>query len=297
MLSSLKKFGPDIIHIHYLGHHHNSYSELDWKWYNQVFQAAEAYGCKIIENVNIPIEPYISDAVSCYVYVSDYVKHQFGRLAGRNMTIYPGSDFTLFSRRIGTDLPGNCLGMVYRLEADKLSEHSIDVFVRVIQRRPETRALIVGGGCYLETYRNAVQEAGVGHAFTFTGYVSYEQLRSLYEQMSIFVAPVHTESFGQVSPFAMHMGIPVVGYNVGALEEIVGDRGFLAPPGESEALADIIIKLFDDPERRRRIGAINRQRAEQRFSVEAMIKSYAALYDEMIQTAGSMFKGVPPVAG
>src|SRR5215469_13218125 len=31
VLSSLKKFGPDIIHIHYLGHHHNSYSELDWK--------------------------------------------------------------------------------------------------------------------------------------------------------------------------------------------------------------------------------------------------------------------------
>src|SRR5262249_33467723 len=111
VLSSLKKFGPDIIHIHYLGHHHDSYSELDWKWYNQVFQAAEAYGCKIIENVNIPVEPYISDAVSCYVYVSDYVKYQFGRLAGRNMTIYPGSDFTLFSRRIGTDLPGNCLGM------------------------------------------------------------------------------------------------------------------------------------------------------------------------------------------
>ena len=39
--------------------------------------------------------------------------------------------------------------------------------------------------------------------------------------MAAFVAPVHSESFGHVSVFAMGMELPVAGYNVGALEEIL----------------------------------------------------------------------------
>ena len=38
----------------------------------------------------------------------------------------------------------------------------------------------------------------------------------------------------------------------------------------------------DDGTRRREIGVANRQRAERLFSVEAMVASYAALYQELI---------------
>jgi glycosyltransferase involved in cell wall biosynthesis len=98
--------------------------------------------------------------------------------------------------------------------------------------------------------------------------------------MSIFVAPVHRESFGQVSPFAMSMGIPVVGYDVGALPEIIADPELLAPAGDSDKLADILVDLLNDRARRLGIGALNRQRAHDMFSVEAMIRRYDALYEE-----------------
>jgi glycosyltransferase involved in cell wall biosynthesis len=283
-LSQLKKFKPDIIHVHYLGHHNNPYSERDWKWYNNLFLAAQEYGCKIIENINIPVEPYVSHSVTCYIYVSDYVRHEFGRLDCPNITIYPGSNCTLFTRRDEMGIPDDCIGMVYRLEGDKLDEHSIDVFVKVVERRRKTKALIIGGGRYLNFYRNIVHQARVADAITFTGYVSYEDLPPLYEQMSIFVAPVHKESFGQVSPFAMSMGIPVVGYDVGALKEVTGDCGLLAAPGDSDALADIIIALLNDRERRLKIGEMNRKRAVELFSVEAMIDSYSKLYEELIKS-------------
>lgn len=276
LISYLEKFKPDIIHVHYWG-------GIDWQWYNKVFQAAEAYGGKIIENVNVPVEPYVSDTVNRYVYVSNRVKAEFGRLDCYNLTIYPGSDFNHFQKRNEAKLPDNCIGMVYRLEPDKLDEHSIDAFIKVTQRRQGTKALIVGGGCLLKVYQEAVQRAGVGDAFTFTGYVSYEDLPSLYEQMSVFVAPVCKESFGQVVPFAMNMGLAVTGYNVGALEEIIGDNKLLAPPGESEKLADLIVELLDDRETRLRIGMINRQRAPQVFSVEAMISSYDDLYNKLLE--------------
>ena len=284
-LDILDNFRPDFIHLHYLGHHKDDYSELDWKWYHKFFLAAREYGCKIVENINIPTDPYVSDLVSHYVYVSDYVKQEFGHIGDRNITIYPGSDLKLFSRENNSQRASDCIGMVYRLEGDKLNENAIDVFIKVIQRRPRTKVLIVGGGYYLELYQNKVQQAGVEEAFTFTGYTSYENLTQLYEQISVFVAPVHTESFGQVTPLAMGMEIPVVGYNVGAIQEIVGDGDLLAPPEDSDTLANIIIDLLSDRQRQLEIGAKNLQRAKQRFSLEAMIDSYGQIYEQMLTTS------------
>ncbi len=276
VLPFLREYAPAIVHVHYWG-------DVDWRWYDIFFRAVQTLGCRVIENVNTPVEPYQADFVDRYVHVSDYVRQRFGDGGPRNMTIHPGSDFGLFSRPEGRLLPRDRIGMVYRLESDKLSPQSIDVFVKVAQRRPRTRVIIVGGGTYLEPYRQAVRAAGVADNFEFTGYVEYAKLPALYERMSIFVAPVWKESFGQVSPFAMNLGIPVVGYKVGGLVEIVDDESLLAPPGDSDALADVIIGLLDDPARCQHIGDRNCARARQSYSVEAMTSAYRVLYAELME--------------
>jgi len=283
----IRAFRPHFLHVHFLGHHGNAYSEKDWEWYHQVFQAAENEGYGVLENLNIPVEPYLSSSVRCYVYVSDNVREAFAPVEARNETVYPGSDLTSFSRTpsVGTrnhGIPDDCIGMVYRLERDKLNEQSIDVFIEVIRRRPSTTALIVGDGRFFHYYRERVQQAGVADAFTFTGYVAYKDLPAMYERMSLFVAPVHRESFGQVTPFAMGMSLPVVGYRVGALEEIIGDPSLLAPPGHTGELARITTSLLDNRERRIEIGAFNRDRAVRLFSLEAMVDRYSELYEFML---------------
>ena len=276
MAAYLREFRPGLLHVHYWG-------ESDRAWYGQVFAAAKRSGCRVIENVNTPVAPYFDDVIERYVYVSDFVRRTFGRDDGLSLTIYPGSNFDLFTRKDTSVPPDDCIGMVYRLEADKLDERSIDVFIKVAQRRPGTRILIVGGGTFLGRYTAAVAKGGVSGSFTFTGYIPYHALPSLYEQMSIFVAPVWKESFGQVGPFAMHMGIPVVGYDIGALSEILADKDLLAPPGDSDGLADIIIALLDDRQRRLVIGRTNRVRAETLFSVGSMISRYADLYRSLLE--------------
>lgn len=278
VLDFLYDYNPTIVHVHYWG-------DTDWGWYDIFFRAVQTLGCRVIENINTPVDAYKADFVDRYVHVSNYVQQHFGDGSARNMTIYPGSDFGLFTRPANQPLPADCLGMVYRLETDKLNLQSIDVFVKVAQRRPQTRVLIVGGGSYLEPYRQAAQAAGVVANFEFTGYVDYAKLPALYERMSIFVAPVWKESFGQVSPFAMNFGIPVAGYEVGGLSEIVDDPAMLAPPGDSDALADLLIALLDDPARCRQIGERNHARAQNLFSVEAMNGAYRALYAELAEAA------------
>jgi len=276
----LKRFRPDLVHVHFLGHHRDTWGEEDWQWYHLFFQAAATYDCPIIENINIPTEPYVTGRVNAYVYVSEYVKAEFADPVCRNLVIYPGSDFTHFMNGDGA-LAADCIGMVYRLERDKINEDSIEVFIEVVKRRKGTRALIVGGGSLMQHYRNRVEAAGLIDSFTFTGYVAYEDLPSYYKKMSVFVAPVHRESFGQVTPFAMSMGLPVAGYRVGALPEILADNSLLAPAGDITKLSDIIIGLLNEEEKRRTAGARNNQRAKDLFSVEAMISNYKDIYDEL----------------
>lgn len=270
----LRDFAPDFLHIHYWG-------DCDEAWYRQIFEAAEQLRLPVIQNVNTPIRPFASSAIVRNVYVSNYVRSVFAPTDPLSTVVYPGSDFSLFSRRDGDLPPDDCIGMVYRLENDKLNEHAIDVFIETVRQRPATRCLIVGGGNLLATYRQAVLAAGIESAFEFTDFVAYQELPELYRRLSVFVAPVWKESFGQVSPFAMSMGIPVAGYHVGALAEITDDPALLAPAGDSHALAGILCKLLDDRTRRLEIGARNRARAHRLFSVESMIAAYADIYAAM----------------
>lgn len=269
-----KRSKTDFVHVHY-------WENRDEPWYHKAIRAAGLLGLPVIENINTPVAPYLSNAVVRYVYVSDYVRDAYGKNDARHVTIYPGSDFSRFNRNDSEKMPDNCVGMVYRLENDKLNPKAIEPFIHIARKRPQTRILIVGGGSLLASFKKAVAEAHVADKFEFTGYVSYDELPALYRRLSLFIAPVWQESFGQVSPFAMNMRIPVIGYETGALSEIIGNPELLAPPGNAEKLADIAVALLDSPERLERIGHQQRERARQYFSVQAMIKSYGELYNEI----------------
>lgn len=276
MLAYVHRYKPDFVHVHYWG-------SSDLPWYAAVFGVLEQVGCRVIENVNVPVAPYISATVQTYVYVSRYVLDCFGTAGAENRVVHPGSDFDLF-RKGRAVAAAHTIGMVYRLDTDKLNEQSIDVFIKVAESNPKVKCLIVGGGTLLTLFKQKTVEAGVAHNFEFTGYVSYEKLPSLYRRMGIFVAPVWQESFGQVTPFAMSTGIPVVGYNIGALEEIIGDPSQLAPGNDSDRLAEIILRLLDDRPRRQAIGDFNRNRALEGFSIQKMIGEYRSLYAETAQS-------------
>jgi glycosyltransferase involved in cell wall biosynthesis len=263
-----------LVHLHYWG-------ECDEGWYRLVLEGLRGLPVRVIENVNTPVAPLVDDVVDRYVYVSRYALEFTPPVRDRSLVIHPGSDLSLFSRN-GAPVPDDVIGMVYRLEGDKLREDAVQVLLDVAGRRPATRVLVVGGGTFLEPWKKAAAEAGLADRVRFAGYVSYDRLPGYYRELSVFVAPVWKESFGQVSSFAMSMGIPVAGYRVGALEEILGSTECLGR--DREELAEILVGLLDDREKRLRIGEENRKRVHELFSVEAMVEKYGALYGELLGT-------------
>jgi glycosyltransferase involved in cell wall biosynthesis len=280
------KFEPDLLHVHYWG-------DTDWPWYDKAFAAASFQkNCRIIENVNTPVTPYFHKLVDRYVFVSDYVRDTFGRGSTQDVTIYPGIDLSKFTVPNAFDPRAlDSIGMVYRLEPDKLDPHSIEPLIQTVVARPKTRVFVIGDGSLFDVFYDRVTEAGVRDNFVFTGYVPYARLPEYYSQFRTFVAPVWQESFGQVTPFAMSMGLAVAGNKVGALPEILGGDETLGDTVEETAAK--LRALLDNPARIAELGERNRKRAQENFDVKEMCRRYDRLYEEALGLVDSM-PGFPP---
>ena len=89
-----------------------------------------------------------------------------------------------------------------------------------------------------------------------------------------------SESFCLSILEAMSFGCPSVATAVGGIPEVVdsGVTGLLVAPGDAEALARGVEALLGEPERRRAMGEAARAQARLRFSAEAIVPRYEALY-------------------
>lgn len=271
---------PQFVHIHYFVRPEDRLSEAAL-WYETVFRICEDLGLKVVQNVNVPTYPHQSSAVVHNVFVSHYVERRFNNASSEYSVIYPGSDFTHFRNDDVDSLPASSIGMVYRLDDDKLRPDAIEVFIEVAKKHPSIRCYIVGGGRLRNGFQRRVREERLENAITLTGFVAYEELPALYSRFSIFVAPVHEESFGQVVPFAMSMGLCVAGYDTGALSEILGTNETLVAAGNVGELARTIVTLANDADKRKLLARGNVKRARELFSVEGMIARYWDLYDRI----------------
>ena len=207
LFESLRDDPPVAVHVHYWVREGDDYHPVAL-WYDTIFRMCERLAIPVVQNVNVPTAPHPSPAVVHNVFVSQYVRDGYDPGQVPSSVIYPGSDFAHFVAAEATP-PDDVIGMVYRLDPDKLDERAIEVFIAAVRRRPGLRCLIVGGGHFLDRYRRRVAEAGLADRFSFPGFVSYGELPSWYGRLALFVAPEHNESFGQVTPFAMSMGLPV----------------------------------------------------------------------------------------
>jgi len=60
-----------------------------------------------------------------------------------------------------------------------------------------------------------------------------------------------------------------------------GETGFVVPPKAPPALAEAILSLLKDPEKRRRMGEAARKWVDGKFSVEEMVRKIEKLYEEI----------------
>ena len=103
-----------------------------------------------------------------------------------------------------------------------------------------------------------------------------------YARATVAVVPSMYEGFGLPAVEAMACGVPLVSTSGGALAEVVADAALVVSPGDGNALAQQIKRLFDDASLRDEYASRGLQRVEQHFCWERCAERMEAYYRERI---------------
>jgi glycosyltransferase involved in cell wall biosynthesis len=101
------------------------------------------------------------------------------------------------------------------------------------------------------------------------------------------------DTLPQTAIEAQSCGVPVVGFNATGLPDVVQHQhtGYLAAPCDSAALAHGISWVLEEDERRRRLGAMARLRAEHLWHPAVIAQHYVDLYQVVAQQAQTAVDG------
>lgn len=97
-----------------------------------------------------------------------------------------------------------------------------------------------------------------------------------------FAMTSDTEQMPYAVVEAMAARLPVLATDVGDIAMMVAaeNRPFVVPRDSPAPLAAALAHLCADPELRRRLGAANRSRAEERFAIPPMVAAFRGVFDE-----------------
>lgn len=87
------------------------------------------------------------------------------------------------------------------------------------------------------------------------------------------------EPFGLVGPEALAHGVPLVGFDVGAIREYLvdGQTGVLVPPGDTGALAKAVDRMLNDPAEAHAMGLRGRELVSARFTDAGLLGGWRTL--------------------
>jgi glycosyltransferase involved in cell wall biosynthesis len=163
------------------------------------------------------------------------------------------------------------VGFVGRLTQDKGLPELIQAFNSIRRAEPSARLLLVGWFDAAEdALTSGLREQIENHpGIVCTGFV--DDPAPYYRAMDVFVLPTWREGFPNAVLEAAASGIPVVTTeSTGARDSVVSEvTGLLIPPGYPEAIAEAVLMILRDPERRRRMG-----RAGRAWVVEHYVESH-----------------------
>lgn len=163
----------------------------------------------------------------------------------------------------------------------KRPQDVVRAFAR-IAREIDGALVLVGDGPELAPCLELARDLDVHDRVDAVGPVS--DVETLLASSSLLLQPSGSEAFGLAALEAMSCGVPVVGYRVGGLPEVVvdGETGFLVPFQRVDTLAARALEILQSPALAERFSRAGRARAEALFSIDGSVLRHEQLYREAL---------------
>ena len=146
--------------------------------------------------------------------------------------------------------------------------------------------VIIGDGAERRTLQSQAMALGLGDKVIFTG--ALEDPAPLLAAFDVFAISSDTEQMPISVLEAMAAELPIAGVDVGDIKTMVSreNRTFIVSR-QPKALAGALFDLLSDGKTRSRIGAANKEKVRQNYTVDRMVHSYRKLYLELVQSGSS----------
>lgn len=148
----------------------------------------------------------------------------------------------------------------------------LEAFAMIVRGGASTCDLVIAGQAAYRAaeIRRKVESLGIADRTVFTGYVSDNDLVTLYRGARCLVYVPLFEGFGLPVAEAMALDVPVVTSNVTSLPEVSGGAACLVDPLSVESIRDGIARvLLDDVYRSSLIEAGRKRSGEMKWSLTA----------------------------
>lgn len=190
-------------------------------------------------------------------------------------------------RELGLGANAKLVGMVANLRPVKGHRFLIAAAARVVNSHPDVHFVLVGEGPLRTEIETQAAQLGIAEHVHLPGERS--DAARLNAAFAVAVLSSLHEGLPNAVMEAMAAGAPVVASAVGGVRELVRDHetGYLAPPGDSEALAERISFALRNENLSAAVAARGRRYIATEYSLRRMIESVEALYAEMARESGA----------
>ncbi|WP_326539092.1 TIGR03088 family PEP-CTERM/XrtA system glycosyltransferase [Pseudorhodoferax sp.] len=246
-------------------------------------------------------KPFVQHYIALSRDLADYLRERIGVPAARMSQIYNGVDTARFAPAVdGATAIEGCpfdpaqhllFGTVGRMQTVKDQPMLAQAFVQALQLAPALRSrlrlVLVGDGPLRAQVQQILQQAGVADLAWLPG--ERRDVPAIMRGLHGFVLPSRAEGISNTILEAMASGLPVLATRVGGNADLVadGETGLIVPPADPAAMAQALVQLASEPQRARAMGEAGRRRVLERFSLQAMVRSYQTIYDQQLGRTGA----------
>ena len=295
----IKKINPDIINAHYAITHGviaafaNIHPFVLTVWGSDIIWHRSSKMPKIMEG----LIRYSLSRADLICAASKYLINQT-RLYSPPKAVFEqtsfGVDCGLFAPQADSAAKDSShlkVGFVKKLTSIYGPDVLVKAFALVARQIPDAKLVMAGSGKMLTTLKELSVELNIAEKIEFTGFIPNDKVPQLLNTFDVFVNPsTCRESFGVAVLEASACGVAVVATGVGGVPEVCidGKTGFLVEPDNPPLLAQAIIKLLQDKQKRTVFGLAGREFVLQQYSWQECVNQKLNLFSGLIQKTGKL---------
>jgi glycosyltransferase involved in cell wall biosynthesis len=213
--------------------------------------------------------------------VQHYIEHEYAAPA-QHITVIPNAiDLERFRAR---SRPGESAHVITvgRLVRQKNPLLFVAAAAALREHLPAAHFTMIGDGPMRGEVEAAVRAAGLADVCRLAG--ERADVHELLSQADLFWLTSDWEGLPNALIEALASGLPAVVTDVGGTRDLVDDgvEGFVVMPQNADAIVQPSLAILGDAERRTRMSAAARRRAE-RFGVGQMVRATQAVYERALE--------------